>query len=256
MMRIPTVVGLLSLFLLGCAAPAPDPIAAVAPADPPAVRTAECRWTTAPIALDGKLDEPAWAKSQVLQDFSVFWQKRKPQTATKARLLWDDRYLYFAAEMEDHDVYADVKEANGMTWNNDVFELFFKPAADQLRYYEFQVNALNTPLELYLPSRGAGGYGRFKDGGKQGLESVVKIDGTINNTADRDKGWIVEGRVPWTAFLTSGGKPKAGAKWRFALCRYDYSATLERPDLSSSAPLTQPDFHRYEDYGELTFVGK
>jgi hypothetical protein len=27
------------------------------------------------------------------------------------------------------------------------------------------------------------------------------------------------------------------------------------PELSSTAPLTLPDFHRYEDYGELTFVG-
>ena len=47
-----------------------------------------------------------------------------------------------------------------------------------------------------------------------------------------------------------------GDKWRFALCRYDYSVYHERPELSSTAPLTFPDFHRYEDYGELTFVGK
>ena len=49
---------------------------------------------------------------------------------------------------------------------------------------------------------------------------------------------------------------KPGAKWRFALCRYDYSATLDNPELSSTAPLTQPSFHRYEDYGALTFVGQ
>ena len=71
----------------------------------------------------------------------------------------------------------------------------------------------------------------------------------------RSKGWTVEGRIPWTAFKATGGKPEPGAKWKFALCRYDYSATLERPELSSSAPLTEPDFHRYEDYGELEFIG-
>src|SRR5207249_1591671 len=119
------------------------------------------RWATNRIRIDGKIDEVAWEKAQLLQDFAVFWEKRKPKTATKARLLWDDRYLYFTADMEDHDLYADVTLRNGMTWTNDVFELFFKPHADKLIYYEFQVNAANTQLELFLPSRGSGGYQRF-----------------------------------------------------------------------------------------------
>jgi hypothetical protein len=221
----------------------------------PATRLAECRRVAGKIRIDGVLDEKAWAGAQVIRDFAVFWQKRRPATTTVARLLWDDRYLYFAADMEDHDLYATVKERNGMTWYDDVFELFFKPSPKSRAYYEFQVNALNTPLELFFPSRGAGGYKRFATGPKLGLESAVKLSGTLNNWEDRDKGWTVEGRIPWSAFKPTGGRPKAGDRWKFALCRYDYSATLEAPELSSTAPLTQSDFHRYEDYGELVFVG-
>jgi hypothetical protein len=224
-------------------------------ADPPAVRSAECRFAAGPIKLDGIINEVAWDKAQLLQDFSVFWQKRKAKTATKARLLWDHKYLYFCAEMEDSDLYADVKEDNGMTWTNDVFELFFKPSTESLIYYEFQVNAANTRLELFLPSRGCGGYQRFAPLTKFGMESAVRLEGTLNNWEDKDKGWTVEGRIPWTAFKATGGAPKAGDKWRFALCRYDYSLAFDRPELSSTAPLTQSDFHRYEDYGELVFVG-
>src|SRR5262249_29706043 len=154
-------------------------------------------------------------------------------------LLWDRRYLYFAAEMEDADLYADVKEHNGMTWSNDVFELFFKPSADKLAYYEFQVNALNTRLELFLPSRGAGGYQRFAGDGSLGMESAVKLRGTLNNWTDQDEGWTVEGRIPWTAFKATGGAPEPGAHWKFALCRYDYSVAFDQPELSSTAPLTQ-----------------
>ncbi len=224
--------------------------------DPPAVRSAECRWRTGLIKIDGVLNEKAWDNAQVLEDFPVFWQKRKSKTATRARLLWDEKYLYFAAEMDDQDLYADIKEANGMTWTNDVFELFFKPSKDKLTYYEFQVNALNTPLELLLPSRGAGGYQRFAPLTKLGMESAVKLRGTLNKWDDKDTGWTVEGRIPWTGFAVTGGRPQPGAAWRFALCRYDYSVAFDRPELSSTAPLTQADFHRYEDYGELTFVGK
>ncbi len=219
------------------------------------VRSAQCRWTDQPIKLDGKLDEPAWQGAEVLQDFAVFWSNRKPKTATKARLLWDDRYLYFAAEMEDGDLYADITEHNGRCWLNDVFELFFKPAEDKLGYYEFQVNAANTQLEMFLPSRGAGGYDRFHHG-RLGLESAVRLQGTLNDWRDRDGGWTVEGRIPWSAFAPTNGKPHSGARWRFSLCRYDYSVAFDRVETSSTSPLIQPDFHRYEDFGELIFVGR
>jgi len=230
---------------------------AAAPEDDaiPVDRSAECRWATGPIKIDGQADEPAWSNAQILDKFVAYWARRKPKTGTKARLLWDDKYLYFTAEMEDTDLYADVKERNGMTWSNDVFELFFKPHADRLAYYEFQVNAANTPLELFFPSRGSGGYQRFAPLTRLGMESAVKLDGTLNDYSDLDKGWTVEGRIPWTAFAAAGGKPKPGDKWRFSLCRYDYSATFDYPELSSTSPLTVSDFHRYEDFGELTFVG-
>src|SRR5947207_707792 len=132
MNRIAKTVLLAALFCLltGCADPQqgqPKPEPAV-----PAVRSAECRWKTTDVKIDGQLDEAAWQKAQALTDFAVFWQNRKPATATKARLLWDDQYLYFSADMEDADLYADVKEFNGITWENDVFELFFKPSADKL----------------------------------------------------------------------------------------------------------------------------
>jgi hypothetical protein len=225
-------------------------------ADGPAVvRKAECRRVDGPIRINGIIDEVAWEKAQELKDFAVFWQKRKPATATTAKLLWDDFYLYFAAEMEDHDLFALTKQRNGMTWEDDVFELFFKPSAKKPDYYEFQVNALGTHLELYLPSRGAGGYHRFASQEPLGMESKVRLRGTLNRYDDRDKGWTVEGRIPWTAFKPTGGRPAVGDRWKFALCRYDYSVYLERPELSSTAPLREADFHRYEDYGELVFVG-
>lgn len=223
--------------------------------DLPTVRKVECRWVKNAIQINGELNDNPWKDAEVLQDFSSFWQKRKAAGKTRAMLLWDRDYLYFGAEMEDLDLFALTRQRNGMTWEDDVFELFFKPSQKELAYYEFQVNALNTHLELFLPSRGAGGYRRFAPLTNLGMESAVKLLGTLNKHDDRDKGWIVEGRIPWTAFKPTGGRPMAGDKWKFALCRYDYSVYLERTELTSSAPLTQPDFHRYEDYSELTFVG-
>src|SRR5262249_20591437 len=159
------------------------------------------------------------------------------------------------ADMEDYDIYADIAERNGMLWLNDVFEIFLKPAAAKPAYYEFQVSPNNTRLEMFLPSRGAGGYMRFAKLTQIGMESAVRLRGTINKHDDKDGGWTVEGRIPWSGFKSTGGRPAPGSKWKFALCRFDYSWTLEQPEQTSTAPLTKPGFQRYEDHGGLTFLG-
>jgi Carbohydrate family 9 binding domain-like len=220
----------------------------------PAAKAVECRRPKGHIDIDGVINETAWINADLIE-LQVPWENRKAKTATKARLLWDTDYLYFCAEMEDADLYADNQNPNGRLWENDVFELFFKPGTKNLAYYEFQVNAANTPLEMFLPSRGGGGYNRFGPLLERfHIESVVKLSGTLNDWTDKDKGWTVEGRISWDAFKPTGGRPRAGDRWRFALCRYDYSVTLEQPERSTSAPLTVADFHRYEDYQELVFV--
>ena len=217
----------------------------------------ECRRATGPIKLDGKADEPAWQQAVVIKSFGAFWAKRPSKTATKARLLWDDEYLYFHAEMEDADLYADERKTNGHLWDNDVFELFFKPSEQSNAYYEFQINPLNAQFHCFMPSRGAGGLRRAlssTEDGKFAMKTAVLLRGTLNNWRDNDTGWSVEGRIPWKDFLRSGGGPKTGDVWRFALCRYDYSKNFDAPDLTSCAPLTLPSFHRYEDYCRLKFV--
>lgn len=223
----------------------------------------ECRFTDGEITIDGKADEPAWEKAQVIDKFGLPWlsgdNARPPRTATRARLLWDEGNLYFFAEMDDADLYADVTEHDGQCWDNDVFELFFKPADDKPGYYEFQVNAANTQLDMFIPRRASGGYLRYRR--KEGdfdFESQVQLRGTLNHWEDRDTGWSVEGKLPWRGFLKSGGRPEFDEKWKFALCRYDYSVEFEGPDLSTTAPtakVAHADFHRYEDYSVLKFVG-
>ncbi len=207
------------------------------------------------MTVDGRADEPAWARAAPIESFAPHWLGRPARSKTRARLLWDDEALYFFAEMEDADLYADIVERDGMAWLNDVFELFFKPSDRALGYYEFQVNAAGAILDMYLPSRGSGGYARWARAHPFGTGAAVTLRGTLNRAEDDDQGWSAEGRLPWRDFSPTGGRPKAGDVWRFALCRYDYSKAFEQQDLSSCAPLTRPDFHRYEDYARLRFAG-
>jgi uncharacterized repeat protein (TIGR03806 family) len=218
----------------------------------------ECRWTDAPITITGTGTDPAWKNAQLIDHFYLPWlgeQARAAKTKTRAKLLWDREYLYFFADMEDHDLYATIKEHNGQLWNNDVFELFFQPAGDKPGYYEFQVNAAGAVLDCFFPRRNAGGFERFKNQTTFHVDAKVHLRGTLNDWTDKDDGWSVEGKIPWTDFLKTGGRPERGEKWQFALCRYDYSVDFDGPETSTCAPLTKPSFHQFEDYGTLTFIG-
>lgn len=223
--------------------------------------TFKCRWADAKITIDGKADEKNWANAELIDDFYLPWlqeKSRKSRTKTTARLLWNRDYLYFFAEMEDGDLYANIKENDGRLWENDVFELFFKPADHKPGYYEFQVNPTGAVLDMFIPRRGSGEYARYAKDGPFHIEAKVKLNGTLNKWSDQDTGWSVEGRIPWGDFLRTGGRPGVGEVWNFALCRYDYSVDFEGPELSTNAPLnskTRPDFHAWEDYAKLKFIG-
>ncbi len=222
--------------------------------DPPVTREAVCRRTDKAAVLDGVIDEEVWKKAEVIDKFPAFWKGLDTGKGTKARLLWDDEALYFAAEMTDAEMRSFGTKHNDMLWNGDVFELFFKPSKDKPAYYEFQVNPKSVVLELAIP----GAPFDFKELAAKppmGFRAVAKVNGTLDQPGDKDKGWTVEGRIPWTIFGPTGGKPKPGDVWGFALCRYDYGPEGTEPVLMSSAPLTKPSFHKTEDYGRLTFEG-
>lgn len=220
--------------------------------EPEATREAVCRWTDAPPTLDGKLDDPAWEKAALIDKFPSFWAGTPSGGSTRARLLWDDQALYFAAEMTDAELKAHGTKRNDMLWNGDVFELFFKPDDEKPAYYEFQVNPRSVILELAFPRRGFD-FATLAARPPMGFRAVARVDGTLDAPGDEDRGWTVEGRIPWTLFAPTGGRPKPGDSWSFALCRYDYGPEGTQPVLTSSAPLRRPSFHQYEDYGRLTF---
>jgi Carbohydrate family 9 binding domain-like len=218
-------------------------------------RQAVCRWAAEPPVLDGKLDDRCWQKAAVIDRFGAYWtDPSTAHTGTFAYLVWDDDALYYAGSMTDAELRSFGTKRNDHLWNGDVFELFLKPSALKPAYFEFQANPRGLIFEMAFPKREQNS-GDFTTAPLLGSKAVVALKGTLDQPGDRDEDWTVEGRIPWPAFAPSGGKPKPGDEWLFAICRYDYGPEGTKPTLMSSAPLTRPSFHRYEDYGKLRFEG-
>jgi hypothetical protein len=216
----------------------------------------ECHRANKPITLDGRADEPDWKHAAIIDGFQQGWRADKtPKTHTKAMLLWDDTYLYFFADMVDEDLFAFGSHHQDTLWKGDVFELFFKPSPDKDAYYEFEVNPKNLTLELAFPDRNAvHHFPKIAAETKIKMETAVTVRGSVNDPSDKDQGWSVEGRISWRDLSATGGKPKPNAEWKFALCRCDHSnPPSDYEELSSSAPLKKPSFHRLDDYTTIKF---
>ena len=213
-----------------------------------------CHWAHGPIVIDGSDDDLAWSHATTIDRFLIPGSENPiPKAATRAKLLWDRQYFYFYAELEDHDLFADIIEHDGKTWDNDVFEIFLKPSRESPGYYEFQVNAAGTEMDMFLPDQKSGGFDALKSSNDFHWKTQVRLNGSLNQREDRDRSWTVEGRIPWLDFMPTGGRPALDEVWQVALCRYDYTLH-EKPELSSCAPLTKLNFHRYEDYATLRFA--
>jgi hypothetical protein len=220
------------------------------------------------IVVDGKLDDAAWQKAPWSEPFVDIEGAAKPapRFRTRMKMLWDDTYLYIGADIVEPDVWATLTQHDSVIFKDNDFEVFLNPSGDSRNYFEFEINALNTSWDLFLakPYREGG----HADNGWEipGLKSAVFVDGTINRTGDKDRGWQVELALPWSAFQERSGfgRPKSGDQWRInfsrvewktaAAGRFTYDKLPGREDNWVWSPQGVVDMHRPDKWGYVRFV--
>ena len=219
------------------------------------------------IAIDGKLNDPAWDAAPWTDSFvDIEGDKRpKPRFRTRAKMLWDDEALYIAAELEEPHVWATLKEHDAIIFNDNDFEVFLSPTGDNHHYGELELNALNTTWDLLLTKP-------YKDRGKAlhsweilGLKTAVHVNGTLNDPRDTDTGWTIEIKWPWEGLrelIEMKTHPKNGEHWRINFSRVEWDIEivegkyrkLKRPEHNWVwSPQGVIDMHRPERWGYLQF---
>ena len=190
-----------------------------------------CYRTVSPIVMDGKLDDSSWLVSDWTESFVDIEGSLKPKPFydTKVKMLWDDRYFYFGAKLEEPHIWATLKMRDTVIFKNNNFEIFLDPDGDTHNYMELEVNAFATEWDLLLLAP-------YHDQKKvaidswdiSGLITKVSIDGTINNPADRDKGWSVEIAIPWDAIqdYMPNNLPIEGEQWKVNFSRVQWDIEI------------------------------
>jgi hypothetical protein len=192
---------------------------------PFAPRQTVCYRTPSPVAVDGRIDEPAWHAVPWSEPFVDIEGTKKPHLRTRMKLLWDDEFLYIAAELIEPDVWATLTARDAVIFQDNDFEVFIDPDGDTHAYYELEVNALGTPWDLMLVQP-------YRDGGPAihawdiaGLRVGVHVQGTLNTPGDRDDGWTVELALPWQILSEAAPgrtRPRDGDQWRVNFSRVQW----------------------------------
>src|SRR5690348_3016190 len=88
-----------------------------------------CYRARSAITIDGRGDEPAWQDAPWTEDFVDIQGSIKPapRFRTRAKLLWDDRYLYVFAEIQEPHVWGTLKKKNDIIFFDNDFEVFIDP---------------------------------------------------------------------------------------------------------------------------------
>ena len=239
---------------------------------PYAPRTAVCYRASAPLTIDGKLDEPSWQATAWSAPFVDIDGVRPVRYATRVKLLWDDEALYIAAQLDEPDLWATITTRDAVIFQDNDFEVFLDPGGDTHEYYELEVNALGTAWDLFLVQP-------YRDGGPPlhawdiaGLRVGVDIRGTLNRPGDRDDGWTLELALPWAILREASPSrrmPGDGEQWRLNFSRVQWTLDIvdgayrKRLDAATGKSLPEDnwvwspqgaiDMHMPERWGFLQF---
>lgn len=162
-----------------------------------------CHRVADTIHIDGIGNETSWqhaVSTDAFVDISGY-DFPTPQYRTSVKMLWDDNYLYFFAELEEPHIWANLHERDAVVYYDNDFEVFIDPQGDGHNYFEIETNARGTIFDLSLskPYRAKPNPFVQFQWNCPGLKLAVHCNGTINNPNDSDIGWNVEMAIPHEA---------------------------------------------------------
>jgi hypothetical protein len=148
---------------------------------------------TAPLKLDGALDEAAWQAAPIATQFYEYEPTPGPieKHPTEVRVLYDDNAIYIGAIMHDVSQDSILRElsARDNIGNSDWFGVFFDTYNDHLNAYEFIVTSGGVQFDArQSPTNG-------EDGNWNAVWD--------SRTALRGTDWVAEIRIPYSAIRFS-----------------------------------------------------
>lgn len=232
-----------------------------------------CYQVAGKVTVDGKPDEAAWQQAAWSTDFTDIEGDKQPKPAlrTRMKMLWDQQYLYIAAELDEPHIWGKLLQHDTIIFHDNDFEVFIDPDGDTKEYFEIEINARNTIFDLFMPKPYSEGAHALMTWDTKGMRTAVHINGTLNQPADKDRSWTVEMAIPFKALHLLGVPmvPQNGTTWRINFSRVEWDTDIKngqyikRTDPATGKPLPEHNWvwspqgvinmHVPQEWGYLEF---
>jgi len=143
------------------------------------------------ITVDARFDEPIWAQTPVIRDFTQLdpAEGEPISERTEVRIAYDDAAIYFAATMYDTGpLTTRLARRDTDLSDSDYFEVTLDSYHDHQTAYRFTVNPSGVRGDAVIS--GVGGRGGGVD---RSWDPVWEVA-----TAVTGEGWVVEMRIPFS----------------------------------------------------------
>ena len=199
--------------------------------------------------IDGKGDDECWVSAPWTEEFCDITgdEAKKPIYRTRAKMAWDDDYLYVFAELEEPNVTWSLTNRDDIVWHDNDFEIFVDPDGDGENYFEFEFNAANTLFDLFLtrPYSSPNGTHVMHQWNAEGLKSA---------TARTKDGWALEVALPSAALANGFKRPiEANAVLRVGFSRVEW-LKREQEENWTWGPTGKVDMHMPHRWGKVRLV--
>ena len=214
--------------------------------------------TTAPILIDGKLDEKDWKQAHEVELVNNRGAG-EPRLKTTIRFLWNDDYLYAAFYCEDPDAWTIYKKEDDPVWIAESVELLIDPDGNGKNFYALEIAPNNVKFDAFSLRNHDGKNQYLQEWNFLGIKTAVYCEGNGYKKGTKDEYWTTEIALWFPDFWdVTTIPPRDGDMWRLNAYRQDRERLKITGENHPEAMFvafspTQSHFHVPSKFGKLIF---
>ena len=202
--------------------------------------------------VTGNGEAGQWSKAE--------WQalklvgKAKTGYATRGKLLYSDKGIYFLFDSEDKKLTCTMFQDYQDIYREDVIEVFLWPNEAQDLYFEYEISPMGVELPILVPNHKGGfmGWRPWHYEGERQTRRATFVRGGPRSPMAAVEGWMAEFFIPFALLRGLGNTPPAkGSSWRANLYRIDYDSG--EATQWAWCEKTGANFHDFRNFGALRF---
>jgi hypothetical protein len=184
----------------------------------------------------------SWVPLKQLDEYAMDY-------STRFKILYSAKGVYVLFEGLDQKVTTTYTKDFDNLFNADVFEVFFHTDTSIPLYFEYEVNALDKELVLFIPhfKSGVGSWIPWHYEGERKVRKKV----FVYSTNEKMEKWSAEMFFPFGLLTPLGNVPAvSGTYWNANFYRLDYDGGKM---VKFAWSPVEKSFHEYKRYGTIRF---